>query len=110
MILVTLVCCFAACWRPTKTQGVADVSQHLCDNDMDPGYANILPHAQHNVFAVSATMPFVVNSEDLWGGAGRNPREYYFWFFGYVAKLPYKQSEVLYPAFCHSHHDPSVVS
>ena len=32
----------------------------------------------------SATMPFVVRIE-------RGTRRYYFWFFGYVAKLPYER-------------------
>jgi hypothetical protein len=66
---VTLVCCYAACWGPTKTTGVEDV-------DSVTGLA-IMP---------SPKMPFVV-AVDSWGGT----RSYYFWCFGYVAKLPWER-------------------
>jgi hypothetical protein len=67
VIVVTMLCCYAACWGPTKTTGVEDV-------DSVTGLA-IMP---------SAKMPFVV-AVDSWGGT----RHYYFWCFGYVAKLPW---------------------
>ena len=85
VILVTLVCCYAACWGPTKTKGVEDVDNHVWP-------------ASHE--AVSATMPLVV--EIKWFGG----RLYYFWFFGYVAKLPYERDvpidNFLDPPFNHS--------
>ena len=56
--------------EPTKTKGVEDVELHVWT-------------ASHE--AVSATMPLVV--EINWFG----DRHYYFWFFGYVAKLPYER-------------------
>ena len=31
MILVTLVCCYAACWGPTKTRGLADVHEYILE-------------------------------------------------------------------------------
>ena len=41
----------------------------------------------------SAVLPFVV-LVDQWHGTSAEPfktqRRYYFWFFGYVAKLPYE--------------------
>ena len=73
MILVTLVCCYAACWGPTKKWGTEDVSPL--------GVAPSVPVA-----------PLIVASpQHDWD---RQPfcetRHYYFWFFGYVAKLPYE--------------------
>jgi len=81
VILVTLVCCYAACWGPTKRQGVVDVLRHVRDL-----YA--LGHPRDDLVIdfhrrTSATMPFVVGIE-----LG-SERHYYFWFFGYVAELPY---------------------
>ncbi len=32
VIVVTLVCCYAACWGPTKTNGVEDVAEHVYSN------------------------------------------------------------------------------
>ena len=29
VVLVTLVCCYAACWGPTKRQGFKDVVNHV---------------------------------------------------------------------------------
>ncbi|HJN09866.1 MAG TPA: hypothetical protein QF564_14365 [Pirellulaceae bacterium] len=90
-MLVTLVCCYAACWGPTKAQGVGDVFRHT----------------EGDVFErdASAIIPLVVGvdrSEDVYfafrsGGVDRGwhvmrlDRRYYFWFFGYVAKLPYER-------------------
>ena len=90
VILVTLVCCYAACWGPTKTRGVDDV--------MEPKYQLVEIYygaknptdrqvdSYYEFVNASAIMPLVV-------GVGRPEyeRRYYFWFFGYVAKLPYER-------------------
>jgi hypothetical protein len=74
-IFVTLVCCYAACWGPTNTRGVEDVVWH---------------QAITHPVEVSTTIPLVVGINSLEG----TRRCYYFWFFGYVAKLPWER-EVL---------------
>ena len=75
-ILLTLVCCYAACWGPTKTRGVADVTAYI-DDPMSLGWN------------ASANTPFVVGIDVL--EMEHTKRRYYFWFFGYVAKLPYER-------------------
>ena len=71
VILVTLVCCYAACWGPTRTRGVKDVVQL---------YEWVIPG-----WSASTSLPLVVHVDN-----GRT-HHYYFWFFGYVAKLPYER-------------------
>lgn len=83
LILLTLLCAYAACWLPTKTQGVEDIGNHL-------GFRG---------YASEAFAPLVVSCNEL-KAVGLKPnavevgyryqRHYYFWFFGYVAKLPYE--------------------
>jgi hypothetical protein len=80
-ILVTLVCCYAACWGPTKTRGIADVHLHIVERTSE------------DPVLLWATAPLIV-------GVGETkldfPRPisirrcYYLWFFGNVAKLPYE--------------------
>ena len=98
-IVVTLVCCYAACWGPTKKVGVADVIQHVNSVPWEASWDGKLDAV------ASATMPLVVEidvpesaSASVWAITGRGQplesqiiwsrRHYYFWFFGYVAKLP----------------------
>ncbi len=78
VILVTLVCCYAACWGPTKTRGRAQVEK-----------ATKLWVADS-----SAVAPLIVAIDGVkFVGRveTRGHRHYYFWFFGYVAKLPYER-------------------
>ncbi len=111
MILVTLVCCYAACWGPTKKYGPEAVRDYcnlpsvgsvpvrppeaiapLLLSSLELGPFQISPFKLFNgprpvrnvILDPSATMPFVVRIE-------RGTRRYYFWFFGYVAKLPYER-------------------
>ena len=92
-IVVTLVCCYAACWGPTKRRGVVDVYSHTNANGVASGYRD-----------ASAAAPLVVGINDSPQGMFVSPRgaytattsvtttrRYYFWFFGYVAKLPYER-------------------
>jgi hypothetical protein len=79
-IIVTLVCCYVACWGPTTRNGPRDiiVRQQL---------------ARDNIIIASArpVAPLLVGAirYDLEVDAGA--KCYYFWFFGYVAKLPYER-------------------
>ncbi len=87
VVLVTLVCCYAACWGPTKTRGVVDVASHV----NSPYMMGVMPF-----YSAEVISPFLVSTVEL----GPDPtgtyimprhRRYYFWFFGYVAKLPYER-------------------
>lgn len=95
VIVVTLVCLYAACWGPTKTRGVGDVEERAEQADQ--------------IANATAVLPLVVVDDEMemLGVVDRNteftrftdfgpPREcYYFWFFGYVAKLPYERTPIL---------------
>ena len=76
VIVVTLVCCYAACWGPTKTRGVEDVA--LFVGSAERSYVQ--------VWTTFAAAPLVVRADHFVGIS-----HYYFWFFGYVAKLPYER-------------------
>ncbi len=82
VIVVTLVCLYAACWGPTKTRGVKDVIA----SETRSGTI---------VHDTSLVIPLVVPIH--WeGGTPSRPKwvehwDYYYWFFGYTAKLPYKR-------------------
>lgn len=79
VVVVTLLCCYAACWEPTKQQGVEDVTRRL-----DKGsYWGTYDVAWQNV---SPVIPFVVRADIM-----DVHRCYYFWFFGYVADLPFER-------------------
>jgi hypothetical protein len=80
VVVVTLMCCYAACWGPTKRQGVEDVYRHAYSESAGR------EHGPPPIFYTSATGPFVVGIDQFTGSPDR--REYYFWFFGLIAKLP----------------------
>ena len=71
-IAVTLMCCYAACWGPTKTRGIVEVAPSGI-----PGCT----------ISRSVVAPLVVALDEMDAN-----RSYYFWFFGYVAKLPYERA------------------
>lgn len=85
MIVVTLVCCYLGAWEATKTWGISAI-----------------PVSAYQASQLNSPCPFlIVNPEDSfksiaaslsdnWDVAG-DDREVYFWFFGYVAKLPYER-------------------
>jgi hypothetical protein len=76
VIVVTLVCCYAACWGPTKTRGLEDVREYVLQRSSRSHFGE--------AFYTSAKVPLVV-------GITSTRTRYYFWFFGYVAKLPYER-------------------
>jgi hypothetical protein len=80
IILVTLVCVYFASWSATNRLGCDQVlGQHWDDVNAE------------------SPMPFVVvrkvSISSLESGVFRwdTRRTYYFWFFGYVAKLPWER-------------------
>ena len=96
-IVVTLVCCYAACWGPTKRRGVEDVLSLNRNRWLDSEYGlSAWPMINADV---SARLPLIVREVDMpIEPGGRTIRQlaihrYYFWFFGYVAKLPYERFE-----------------
>ena len=82
LIVITLSCVYLACWGATKNQGVEDVTKHF-SGDYPPldGSANLPLIVEIDVW------DFDPNDDD----GLRKLRRYYFWFFGYVAKLPYER-------------------
>ena len=87
MIVVTLVCCYFGAWEATKKQGVDDVINYT---------EEILPDTE-TTYDVSFSMeyhpsqPLVVRVDRILFEPHRTRCYYYFWFFGYVAKLPYER-------------------
>ena len=75
-ILVTLICMYAACWGPTKSRGIPQVQR------------------DRGAFRPVAIAPLIVAS-DGWikreGDYLLVRRRYHFWFFGYIAKLPWER-------------------
>jgi hypothetical protein len=84
-ILITVVCCYAACWGPTKRQGVRDAAEKTAR--FSTGYRS----------TYSATAPLIVRGREVRLTTSGTlvtfywTDRYYFWFFGYVAKLPYER-------------------
>jgi len=81
VVMVTLVCVYFGCWEITKRFGVRDIVFHKyvfrkLNNKEEVRFAGFL----------SSPGPFVVSQK--WTG---NDETYYFWFFGYIAKLPYER-------------------
>ena len=87
-ILVTLVCVYLACWRATTRTGVNDVVSHVKAESPSPRFPGDMIEM---IESQSAVVPFVV-LVDQWHPTAENVynvrRRYYFWFLGYVAKLP----------------------
>jgi hypothetical protein len=50
VIVVTLVCCYMACWRPTKRRGVADVQDNTSSHS--------------NLYKTFAIAPLVVRQDE----------------------------------------------
>jgi len=64
VVLVTLVCCYAACWGPTKTRGVDEFGRNLtaaeCAMNALPSSPSPLASPQCDIWA---TLPLVVAVE-----------------------------------------------
>ena len=88
VIVVTLVCCYAACWGPTRKRGIGDVQSLVCEPVYlyDDVWAIV---SEEEILDASVRLPLLVRvtRDELSHAVHR----YYFWFFGYVAKLPYER-------------------
>ncbi len=78
-ILVTLACCYAACWGPTKRQGVQEVKS----------YAPPIATGERRTQFTRPVAPLLIAVDN--SGTERQCRRYYIWFFGCIAELPYER-------------------
>ena len=102
MILVTLVCCYAACWGPTCKYGPDDVVEFV-QNGSTPGTTDC------SARNASGCLPLIVTAEEFFI-VGDFPdctpvQRHYFWFFGYVAKLPFERDVPLARGLADSTYD-----
>ncbi|HUG67168.1 MAG TPA: hypothetical protein VMM76_05430 [Pirellulaceae bacterium] len=82
-IVVTLVCCYAACWGPTKRQGVSDVRLFLTSSGFHSNVGEPCP-----IFPLLVTVnPASLGEMAITRGTLLR-RYHFFWFFGYVIPLP----------------------
>ena len=84
VVLVTLMCCYAACWGPTKRQGASDIGSRLSGAS---AYHPTLTRQMVLAYNIEPLVPLVVGVTEPFA----RTRHYYFWFFGYGAKLPYER-------------------
>ena len=83
VILITLVCCYAACWGPTKRQGVRDVKSISGPFPAEALAPLIIAAETYEEVSIIKRHPSVIGGARL--------QRHYFWFFGFVAKLPYER-------------------
>ena len=79
LVALTLLCAYLACWKPTQDHGPADVVVET------GAYRSVVLQGNH-----AAAAPLIVRADVVEMGGG-SFRRYYFWFFGYVARLPYER-------------------
>jgi len=82
-----LVLLYAACWWPTRGVGVRDVVKRVMPTHWVQNEAAVAP--------LIIRLDVTKADEDPWAGIDlvmpETTRCYYFWCFGYVAKLPYER-------------------
>jgi hypothetical protein len=90
VVVVTL-----ACWGPTKKWGVNDVSNGAASAtrlSIEPDYLfGVRNNAVAPLFVVTEEPEIAESSPSLIVLTGNRVKRVYFWFFGYVAKLPYER-------------------
>jgi hypothetical protein len=96
-ILVTLLCAYLACWTPTSQRGVPDVVKHVfASADSEQSIASIATSRNATmivplIVAINEREIKIPRGDRTWGRCLLY-RRYYFWFFGYVAQLPYQRT------------------
>ena len=83
LILVTLVGAYLACWEQTESTGVSDAIEYV--------YGEYGPPVPINGIMATSPYPLVVGLGHPQAPFSGAPRSYYFWCFGFVAKLPYER-------------------
>ncbi len=96
VVVVTLVCCYLACWGPTKTRGVDDVESLV--GEPVYLYDDVWEFvSEEEILDTSARLPLLVR---ITTDERPHPvHRYCFWFFGYVAKLPYERDNLITDPF-----------
>ena len=79
VVVVTLVCCYFGLWEVTRTCGIRVIPEHDFREVTSP-----CP------FVIVDSGPSIRVRTNLNVVEEERRRHYYFWCFGYVAKLPYK--------------------
>ncbi|MBI2478487.1 MAG: hypothetical protein HYV60_07565 [Planctomycetia bacterium] len=84
MVVVTLVCAYLACWKPTAIDGIADVQSRL--RSLPSGFG----HASSPLPLVVAIDVWDVEFDDIGYviSIGSPNRVYYVWFFGAAVRVP----------------------
>jgi hypothetical protein len=83
VIVVTLVCCYAACWGPTKRRGPNAIRQHVgVDEWIEP--EPVAPLVVRTTELRSAWLEPTLPDKPTYTSTQR----YYLWLFGAVAQLP----------------------
>ena len=82
LIVITLICAYLACWGPTEKWGVDDVLNYVNGELIYP--FSLDGSALPLVVGIDTFDPIDIRRVS-------STRRYYFWFFGYVAKLPYER-------------------
>jgi hypothetical protein len=96
VVLVTLICVNFGLWGATKNQGIDDVRRLIHRPWTESEYESLrtIGEAGGVSWDEAATLPLVVGvsrSNGAWTSAPAYRRCYYFWFFGYAAKLRYER-------------------
>jgi hypothetical protein len=93
LVFVFLLCAYLACWWPTRKWGPRDVAEYKLRNQLnDPNQLQEAVLSLHWLY--KARMPLIVTSHE---GSTFNSevinenRQYYFWLFGSVWKLPFER-------------------
>lgn len=77
MVLMTSACAYLSCWGPTVSVGVEDVSRVVQPGRRQIEGTEVWPNT-------AVVIPLVVRFDNVDEGRSK----YYFWLFGFVAKLP----------------------
>lgn len=89
LILVTLVCCYVACWGPTRRQGFKDVVDHVRSSiDLDKRFKTAGMPSSNLPLVVWISEAESAGPEVLKVSDVRGYHRCYLWLFGYVVKLP----------------------
>ena len=88
LFVVMLLCVYLASWRATVTHGVPDAKGTLLTSERVVAIGDSVP------------LPFVVGLDESFTSRATptgvlledTDRRYYFWFFGYIARLPFERT------------------
>ena len=92
LVLLTLACAYAACWKPTQSKAPQDLLNKLTANS--PQFGGKSPYiagGRDSVVGLKPLAPLLVSADRV---DSPNPllvrREYYVWCFGVLIQVPYE--------------------